>query len=64
MSEEEALAAARARIDDVRARIDRVDDNALDLIFREARSHNWWTDRDVSDDQPCWERHRQNRTRV
>lgn len=51
MSEEEALAAARARIDDVRARIDRVDDNVLDLIFREARSHSWWSDRDVSDDQ-------------
>ena len=51
MSEEEALTAARARIDDVRARIDRVDDTVLDLIFREARSHNWWTDRDVSDDQ-------------
>ena len=51
MSEEEALAAARARIDDVRARIDRVDNNVLDLIFREARSHNWWTDRDVADDQ-------------
>jgi len=51
MSEEEALAAARSRIEDVRARIDRLDDNALDLIFREARSHNWWTDRDVSDDQ-------------
>ena len=51
MSEEEALVAARARVDDVRARIDRVDDNVLDLIFREARSHNWWTDRDVTDDQ-------------
>ncbi|MDA1325372.1 MAG: malonic semialdehyde reductase [Proteobacteria bacterium] len=51
MSEEEALAASRARIDDVRNRIDRLDNNALDLIFREARSHNWWTDRDVSDDQ-------------
>ena len=51
MSEEQALAAARTRIDDVRARIDRLDDNALDLIFREARSHNWWTDRPVSDDQ-------------
>lgn len=51
MSEEEALAAARARIDDVRARISRVDENALDLMFREARSHNWWTDRDVTDDQ-------------
>jgi 3-hydroxypropanoate dehydrogenase len=51
MSEEEALAAARARIEAVRSKIDRLDDNALDLIFREARSHNWWTDRDVSDDQ-------------
>jgi 3-hydroxypropanoate dehydrogenase len=51
MSEEEILTAARARIEDVRARIDRVDDNVLDLILREARSHNWWTDRDVSNDQ-------------
>ena len=51
MSEEEALTAARARIDDVRSRIERLDKSALDLIFREARSHNWWTGRDVTDDQ-------------
>jgi 3-hydroxypropanoate dehydrogenase len=51
MFEDQALAAARARIDDVRARIDRLDANALDLVFREARSHNWFQDRDVSDDQ-------------
>lgn len=51
MSEAEALAAARARIEDYRARISRLDDDALDMIFREARSHNWFDDRDVTDDQ-------------
>ena len=51
MSEDQALAAARARIEDYRARIDHLDDDSLDLIFREARNHNWWQDKDVSDDQ-------------
>ena len=51
MSEEQALAGARSRIDQLRTKIDRLDQKALDLIFREARSHNWWTSRDVTDDQ-------------
>jgi 3-hydroxypropanoate dehydrogenase len=51
MSEEQALAAARARITDYRAKIQHLDDNSLDLIFREGRNHNWWQDKDVSDDQ-------------
>jgi 3-hydroxypropanoate dehydrogenase len=51
MSEEEALAQAKARITDYRSRIQRLDDNSLDLIFREARNHNWWEDKPVSDDQ-------------
>ena len=50
MSEDQALAAAHARIQDYRARISRLDEDSLDLIFREARSHNWWEDREVSDD--------------
>ena len=51
MSEEAALAEARAKIADYRKRIERLDGNALDLIFREARNHNWWQDKPVSDDQ-------------
>ena len=51
MSEEEALAAARARIEDYRSRISSLDDNSRDLLFREARNHNWWEDKDVSDAQ-------------
>ena len=51
MSEEAALAQARARIEDYRQRIERLDDNALDLMFREARNHNWWQDKPVSDEQ-------------
>ena len=51
MSEEAALAQARARIADYRKRIQRLDANSLDLIFREARNHNWWQDKPVSDDQ-------------
>ena len=51
MSEDQALAAARARITDYRARIQGLDANSLDLIFREGRNHNWWQDKDVSDDQ-------------
>lgn len=51
MSEEEALAAARARIEDYRSRISSLDDNSRDLLFRESRNHNWWEDKDVSDEQ-------------
>lgn len=51
MSEDAQLEQARQRITDVRAKISRLDDAALDLVFREARSHNWFTDQPVSDDQ-------------
>lgn len=52
MSDEDAaLAAARERIEDYRKRIQRLDDNSLDLILREARNHNWWQDKPVTDDQ-------------
>lgn len=40
---------AAARIEDVRRRISALDDDALDLLFREARTHNGWQDRDVPD---------------
>ena len=33
----------------LRARIEALDDNALDLIFREARTHYTWLDKDVPD---------------
>lgn len=51
MSDDAQLDQARQRITDVRARISRLDDAALDLVFREARSHNWFTDQPVTDDQ-------------
>lgn len=51
MSEDQALAAAHARIEAYRSRIRKLDDDAADLLFREARSHNAWQDRDVTDDQ-------------
>lgn len=49
-----ALEVAREKAqDDVRAlrsRIDRLSDDAIDLILRDARSHYAWTDRPVPDD--------------
>jgi len=46
----DANAEAQQRVTDLRARIQRVDDAGLDLIFREARSHTQWTDEPVSDE--------------
>ena len=51
MSEDKALSDARARISDCRRRLQRLDANSIDLLFAEARNHNWWQDRDVTDDQ-------------
>lgn len=51
MSEDKALSDARARISDCRRRLQRLDTNSIDLLFAEARNHNWWQDRDVTDDQ-------------
>lgn len=42
----EAQAAVRA----MRSKISQLDDNAIDLILRDARSHYAWTDRPISDD--------------
>jgi len=44
------VAAARAAVLALRKRISRADDAALDLVFREARTHNAWTSRPVTDD--------------
>ncbi|MGE0744925.1 MAG: malonic semialdehyde reductase [Rhodospirillales bacterium] len=41
--------AAKAAVLDVRSRVQRLDENGLDLIFREARSHNGWLDKPVDD---------------
>lgn len=51
MSQEEALAAAKAQIEEVRTRIQALDGDSRDLLFLQARNHNWWQDRDVSDAQ-------------
>ena len=45
------VAAAHRAAEEVRSRIQTIDDDGLDLLFREARSHNGWQDRPVSDDQ-------------
>jgi 3-hydroxypropanoate dehydrogenase len=42
---------AQQIVEDLRQRITSVDDNALDLLFKDARSHNAWTDKPVSDEQ-------------
>lgn len=57
MPQDETLADAHARIESHRSRIQRLDEDSADLIFREARSHNAWQDREVSDDQlrAVWE---------
>ncbi len=39
--------AAQAAVRDLRERIQRLDDNSIDLILRDARSHYAWTDRPV-----------------
>ena len=51
MSDDAALEAARAQVEDYRNRIQSLDGDARDLLFREARNHNWWQDRDVSEAQ-------------
>ena len=43
-------AAAAQRVRQLRERITRLDDDALDLVLREARSHHTWTDRPVTDE--------------
>lgn len=43
-------ATAQKAVTDLRARVKRLDDDAIDLILRDARSHYAWTDRPVSED--------------
>jgi len=42
---------ARKEVSDLRRRITTLDDDGLDLIIRQARSHHMWQDRPVSDEQ-------------
>ena len=42
-----ARATAQAAVQSLRARIERLDDDAIDMILRDARSHYAWTDRPV-----------------
>lgn len=49
-SESDVRAAAAQRVRRLRERIRRLDDDSLDLVLREARSHHTWTDRPVTDD--------------
>lgn len=44
-----AVAAAQEAVRSLKQRIQSLDDNGLDLIFREARTFNGWQDRDVPD---------------
>lgn len=43
----DARAEAQASVRDMRSRVGRLDDGAIDLILRNARSHYAWTDRPV-----------------
>ena len=49
MTEDILIQEARDRIAACRAKISRLDEDSLDLLFREARTHNAWQDREVSD---------------
>ena len=44
-----AVAAAQEAVRTLKARIQSLDDDALDLLFREARTFNGWQDREVPD---------------
>lgn len=44
-----AIKAAQAEVEALRRRVARLDGDGLDLLFRQARSHNAWTDAPVTD---------------
>lgn len=46
-----AVAAARRAADVLHEQVHALDEEGLDLVFREARSHNGWLDSPVSDEQ-------------
>ena len=48
---DDARAQAQEAVRALRQRIERLDDAAIDLILRDARSHYAWQDRPVSDAQ-------------
>ncbi|WP_193142414.1 MULTISPECIES: malonic semialdehyde reductase [unclassified Meridianimarinicoccus] len=47
---EEARAKAQADVRDLRQRLERLSDDAIDVVLRGARSHYAWTDKPVSDE--------------
>ena len=47
---DELVAVAQVAVEEIRGRIGIINNNALDLLFREARSHNGWQDRAVPDE--------------
>lgn len=47
----DVVADAIKSVEALRERIGALDENALDLLFREARTHNAWTDKPVTDEQ-------------
>lgn len=49
--QKQAVQRAQAAAADLKARYRPLDDDHLDLLFREARSHNGWTDEPVSEEQ-------------
>jgi len=48
---DDLVAAAQSAVEEVRSRVRELDQDAMDLIFCEARSHNAWQNKPVSDDQ-------------
>ncbi|MEK9693757.1 MAG: hypothetical protein VW235_12590, partial [Rhodospirillaceae bacterium] len=42
---------AIASVEALRKRISSLEDAALDLLFREARTHNGWSDRPITEEQ-------------
>ena len=49
---DEATTTARAAVAGLKERIQSLDSDSLDLIFREARTFRGWQARDVSDETP------------
>lgn len=50
-AEDQAKQEAAARVKDIKSWLAALDDDALDLMFREARTFRAWLDKPVSDDQ-------------
>ena len=48
---EDLVAVAQRAVEEVRARIQTLGGDGLDLLFREARTHNSWLDKPVGEDE-------------